>query len=124
MAGILVDGSLTAVHGEFYPQNILIGSDQVYSVDWQSAAIARGEIDLASLTEGWSNRELVRQCELTYKQARWPQGAPGDFESALSIARVYWPLRWLGDEPEWAVHRERRWYFDYLRESAEVVGII
>ncbi len=121
---MLTDDHLTIIHGEFYPNNILVGTEQIHPVDWQASAIARGEIDLASLTQGWRNTQLVEQCILAYQRARWPQGAPQDFENALEIARVYWPLRWLGDTPEWTLKPERRWYFDNLYQAAEAAGLL
>ena len=43
----------TMIHGEFYPGNILYEKGRICPVDWESAAIAAGELDLAALTEGW-----------------------------------------------------------------------
>jgi len=65
-------------------------------VDWQSAAIAAGEVDLASLTHS-RPRQMVQKCEREYCESRWPKGAPDDFEERLEAARVYMNLRWLGD---------------------------
>src|SRR5262249_32226829 len=62
----------TVIHGEYYPANNILYSDRViYPIDWESAAIGLGEIDLATLTEGWPPR-VVRQCERRYQRARWP----------------------------------------------------
>lgn len=91
------DAPLTVVHGEYYPKNILYADGQIRPVDWKSAAIAVGEVDLASLTEGWPE-ELVAQCERAYVQARWAEGAPSGFALRLCLARMYFHFRWLGRE--------------------------
>jgi aminoglycoside phosphotransferase (APT) family kinase protein len=64
----------TVIHGEFYPKNILFHRGRVCPVDWESAAIAEGLIDLAFLTEGWGERPKL---ELEYQQA-WLNGPPGN----------------------------------------------
>lgn len=89
---------LTLVHGEFYPKNLLIRGGVVCPVDWESTAIAAGEIDLACLTEFWKDG-VVRACEAEYVRARWPGGVPANFARRLDVARLYWNFRWLGDSP-------------------------
>lgn len=111
------------IHGEFYPQNVLFRDGIVYPVDWESAALAAGEIDLASLTQRWPS-DLARQCNLEYQRARWPDGPPADFDAVLGAARLYWSLRWLGDRPEWTVHGSSRWYFEQLRAEGERAGLL
>ena len=114
----------TIIHGECYPENILVRDGAVYPVDWESAAIAAGEIDLASLTERWS-KEVAEQCELAYRSARWPQGFPHyDADRTLAIAQLYLHLRWLGDRPERTIARNSRWRFAALRSLGEQIGVI
>lgn len=88
----------TVIHGEYYPPNILVRRGVVYPVDWESAAIAAGEIDLACLTEKGSPK-VERLCRRAYQQARWPEGPPADFEKRLLAARIYVLFRELADEP-------------------------
>lgn len=114
------------VHGEFYPGNVLVQGERIRPVDWESAAWAPGEIDLASLTDSrppleWP-AEIVQRCEAEYARARWPRGAPPAFGPALAAARLYWPLRWLGDRPEWT--RPENPYFRALRSAAERLGLL
>ncbi len=85
----------TIIHGEYQADNILMHHGRYVPVDWQSAALADGEIDLASLTWGWDD-DLVAFCEQQYCLARWPDGAPDDFALRLTAARVFLRLRWLG----------------------------
>jgi hypothetical protein len=95
----------TVVHGEFYPQNVLVHDDAIRPVDWEWAGLAAGEVDLAALTEGWSP-ELTSASERAYARARWPDGAPDEFAWRLDVARVYMHLRWLGDRTDRAAAPE------------------
>jgi aminoglycoside phosphotransferase (APT) family kinase protein len=122
-ATLLLDAPVTLNHGEFYPHNILLEGERVRPVDWESAAIAAGEIDLASLTQGWPSQEVER-CEEAYRQARWPQGAPAEFQQRLAVARVYWQLRWLGEKLSWTRGERALQYFERSRALAEQWGLI
>ncbi len=104
----------TVIHGEYYSINVLIAGGRVYPVDWESTAIAVGEIDLACLTERWSE-EWVREMELEYQRARWPEGVPPEFARTLAAARLYLIFRWLGDRPAWTTGEQCRWRFEQLR---------
>jgi hypothetical protein len=124
VASVLLAPHPTIIHGECYPQNILVRDGAVYPVDWESAAIGPGEIDLASLTERWP-REIAEQCEVAYRYARWPQGLP-DYETdrTLAAARLYLHLRWLGDQPGRTNARTTRWRFSALRGLGEQLGLL
>jgi hypothetical protein len=113
----------TIIHGEFYPENILIRDGVIYPVDWESAAAAVGEIDLASLTEGWP-AEITRPCVLKYQRSRWPEGSPDDFERRLALARLYLQFRWLGERPDWTLSEDCSWRFDELRSAGERLGLL
>ncbi len=88
------------IHGEFYPKNILCYDGSIFPVDWESAAIATGTIDLVSLTDEWPE-DIVLACIRAYQRNRWPDGAPADFGTVLEAARLYWHLRWLGNRSDW-----------------------
>ena len=97
----LVDGPLTIVHGEYYPNNILSLGDRIYPVDWESAAIAAGEIDLAGVLEGYPRERWVSIME-HYCAARWPEdrgSAAASFRDRLDLARLYFYFRWIGRYP-------------------------
>ena len=68
-------------------------------IDWESAALAAGEIDLAGLTWGWDD-DLVALCEQEYCLTRWPDGTPADFALRLTAARVFLHLCRLGEADE------------------------
>ncbi len=87
----------TIIHGEYQADNILVQNGRNVPIDWESAALAAGEFDLARLTAGWDN-DLVALCEQEYCLARWPGGTPDDFALRLTAARVFLHLRRLGEE--------------------------
>ncbi|MCE3267167.1 MAG: Phosphotransferase enzyme family [Solirubrobacterales bacterium] len=82
------------IHGEYYPKNILVHDGRIRPIDWESAAVAAGEVDLAALIEKWP-AETVELCQRAYEQARWPGGAPPDWRRRLRLAQLYLQFRWL-----------------------------
>ena len=120
---ILLEAGQTVIHGECYPNNVICTSDAVRPVDWESAAVAAGEIDLASLLEGWPE-EIARDYIAQYSAARWPSGSPAAFARVLDAARVYLGLRWLGDEPALTASESSAERFDELQAAAMRLGLI
>jgi hypothetical protein len=108
----------TLIHGEYYPKNVLASGAQVYPVDWESAALAAGEIDLATLTEAWPH-EVTERCVQAYTAARWPEGPPLGFLGVLAAARLYLDFRWQGDR----THGGGKWYLHRLATAARRLGI-
>ena len=92
---LLLSVPQTLIHGEFTPQNVVWAEERPHAIDWEEAAIGPGEIDFASLTDGW-DEELVVPATRAYLQSRWPQGPPYDFDRVLEAARRYWVFRWVG----------------------------
>lgn len=86
----------TVIHGECFGSNIVYQNGLSRPIDWQSAAIAPGEIDLASLTLAWP-KTFVKKLETVYRNSRWPNGVPEGFRESLNVARLYMSFRWLGD---------------------------
>jgi hypothetical protein len=117
VARLLVEGSVTVIHGEYYPDNVLVRETVVHPVDWQTAAVAAGEIDLAALTERWP-RAVAEQCESAYRSARWGDNAPASFQETLQAARLYLHFRWLGDRQEWTRTEQSRSHWTELRSIA------
>jgi hypothetical protein len=111
----------TVVHGEYYSHNILFQKGVIRPVDWETAAAAPGEVDLASLTEGWP-KSIVGQCEVEYQRARWPKGAPGSFARTIDLARLYVHLRWLGDQLEWTFGE--KWRFREMLVIGKRLGLL
>jgi hypothetical protein len=123
MATLLPTKPQTVVHGEYYPKNILFQGGIIRPVDWQSAAIAVGEIDLAFLTDRWAH-DIVQECELEYQRTRWPERVPEDFNQILRLAHLYQQFLWLGDRPVRTVDENQAWRFDRLRTEGERMGLI
>ena len=119
----LLASPMTVIHGEFYPSNVLVRDGVIYPVDWESAAIAAGEIDMAALTEDWG-ADAIEECQLEYQRARWPEGPPVDFKLTLELARSYWNLRCLGCSPHLKMSKNSKWRLDHLRVVAERWGLI
>ncbi|MGH2729137.1 MAG: phosphotransferase [Actinomycetota bacterium] len=120
---LLLDDSTTVIHGEFYGKNVLQRQEQIFAVDWESAAVGTGEIDLAAITEGWPD-EWRPGTEEAYKSGRWPEGAPAEFSRRLDAARMYLHLRWLGDRPEWTCHPNSKWRFQQIHHHGERLGLL
>jgi Phosphotransferase enzyme family len=91
----LLGTDASPIHGEFYPRNVLVHEGRIRPIDWESAAVATGEIDLAALTEGWP-AETVELCQRAYEQVRWTGGAPPHWRRRLRLAQLYLHLRWIG----------------------------
>ncbi len=87
------------IHGEYYQHNILFHQGRVCPIDWESAAVGEGLIDLACLTDGWESK-IADVCTATYVRTRWPKGAPTQFQRVFQAARLYMTARWLGDDPD------------------------
>ena len=121
--GEIAEQPATVIHGEFTPHNVLIRDGVAYPVDWESSAIALGEIDLACLVDKWP-ADVASRCEAEYVFARWPEGRPAAFARRLDMARLYWDLRWLGDRPEWTASEKVRPRFEHLRVVGERLGLL
>ena len=111
------------IHGELYPENVIIDGGRICVVDWQSAAIGPGVIDLASLTEGQWPPRLAREAVEAYVRARAFEDDQ-DIDAALEAARLYWAMRWLGGEPGRAAVDRHIGYVDVLEAAARRFGLV
>jgi len=115
----LLEPPLTVIHGEYCPANVLWRRYTVHPIDWESAAIAAGEIDLASLIDEWPS-DSVDECVAAYCQTRWP----GDLDEALfarrlSAARLYMILRWAGVSGALRQPKDRRYYLRRIGQTVD-----
>ena len=113
----------TIIHGEYVVKNVLLSDGVVYPVDWESAAIGQGEIDLAMLTDGWPE-DVVDECKTAYREARWPDGSNTLCAEALEIAVIYTQLRWMGDWPQTTCDKAQQFRFERMRQAAERMQLI
>ena len=131
----------TLIHGEYTPQNVLLrngapvsskametasfpGGVPLAPVDWESAAISFGEIDLAFLLDGKWSEELQKTCIAEYTRRRFGTGAPEDFDDRYRMAQLYSHLRWLGDRSAWTTLKTVSWRFDRLLSLGRHFDII
>ena len=63
-------------------------------MDWETAAIGPGEIDLAVFTFDWDMEEL-HELEAAYVDARWGGEPPADFDERMLAARLYVSFHWI-----------------------------
>ena len=117
------DTTQTFIHGEYYTKNILVQKGIIYPIDWESAAIGPGEIDLASLIEGWDEKRKNIALK-SYLKTRWPDGlfSESEFEKRLLLVRIYFFLRWTGehDDPEFWLNRTN--WFKKFYQLAKQAG--
>jgi aminoglycoside phosphotransferase (APT) family kinase protein len=111
------------IHGEFYPLNILASDAHIHPIDWESAGIGPGEIDLASLVMGWPD-PIAAKCRSSYAQSRWPEGVPPGFAARLQAATLYLCLRMLGDNQRPSAPAGGLPFFDYLHRTAVTCGLL
>jgi hypothetical protein len=114
---ILLKAPQTLIHGEYYSKNILIKNGIIYPVDWESAAYAPGEIDLASIIEA-RKEEVVERIRKSYIDSRFVN--PGfdelAFEKRLSMARLYLHFRFFFPKRE-------EWRYDHMYALAKKLEI-
>ena len=124
LLAVLLERPHTIIHAEYFPQNVLLlQGEGACAVDWESAAIAPGELDLASMCVGWGT-DLQALAERHYQLIRWDRLQGACFEEALGAARLYWAFRWLGEKPEWSVDPDRRLWYTELRDVGSRFGLI
>lgn len=120
---LLVAARPTLIHGEFTPRNAFWAEGRIMPVDWETAAIGPGEIDLAVFTFDWDVDELP-ELEACYVDARWDGSPPADFAETLLAARLYVGFHWIfsgsfrGDEPRIRNH------LDCILDEAVRCGIL
>ena len=119
----LVGAERVFIHGEFYPNNVLVDGDRICVVDWQSGAIGPGEIDLASLTEGWPPDD-ADACRQAYVRERWPRADPAEVDAVVDAAHLYWSMRWLGMSARTTASAKGRARIGRLRDAALRQGLL
>ncbi len=122
---LLLQATPTLIHGEFYSKTLLFRDNTIFPVDWESAALAAGEIDLAALIEGphWPEN-VVKRCVEEYQRTRWPNLLPSKFQQTLDAAHLYLHFRWLGERQDWTLQKKDEWRYAHLRATGERLGLI
>jgi hypothetical protein len=113
----------TLLHGEFYPSNILVQEtregSQIRPVDWETAAVGPGLVDLAALTSGaWTERDRTEMAT-AYHDTLLSEGMASlpfnDLLLALDDCRLHLAIRWLGWAADWVPPPEN--VHDWLKEA-------
>ena len=100
---------VTLIHGEFYPSNVLMKRDahgtRVCPVDWETAAIGPGLIDLSALTSGnWTEEQRLAMA-MAYFDGLGTEPADADaraeFLIDLDYCNLFMAIQWLGWSPDW-----------------------
>ena len=120
---LLLQQPATVIHGEYTVKNVLAHDGRVVPVDWESAAVGVGEVDLAFLLDGWP-ADVAADCERAYREARWPEGSDAPFEQVLGAARLYLGFRWLGRTTHRSDTQSSEWYLGVVRDAAERLGLL
>lgn len=100
----------TIVHGDCSASNVLVdrSTGRVCPVDWETAAVGPGLLDLAALTAGWPPADACRIAD-GYRTALGPAAPSAEvFESALDHCRLQLHMQWLGWAPGWVPPEEHR----------------
>lgn len=128
----LVELPRTFIHGEFYASNVLVQREAVGTricpVDWETAALGPGLVDLAALTAGpWSERDrsaIVAAYRTALPTAPLWRLSEEDFATLLDCCGLHVALQWLGWSGDWTPPSEHA--FDWLAEAlrlAERLGL-
>ena len=122
----LVELPPTVVHGEFYSFNVLTerrGGLRICPVDWETAAIGPGLVDLAGLVAGSWSAEEKRRLALVYRDASGDGPAPDEFLAALDWCRLHVAVQWAGwSEQGMRRARWREWATEAVA-LAETLGL-
>ena len=107
----------TLVHGELYPSNVLVAAKpngiRVCPVDWETAGLGPGALDLAALATGWAESAANALVEAYRDETdRVDQAA---FAETLRCCRLHLAVRWLGWSDTWSPPAEHR--HDWLEEA-------
>lgn len=112
------------VHGELYASNVLVQETprgpRVRPVDWETAGIGPGLLDLAALTAGdWSPDRRARVVA-AYRDALPVAAAGPELDAALDAARLLVALQWLGWSHDWTPPPEHR--HDWAADARELAA--
>lgn len=127
VVGTLASWPRTLIHGEFYASNVLVDDRstplRVCPIDWEMAADGPGILDLAALTAGtWKHDEPDRIVD-AYVQAavrRDNMLRRPVLDHALTCARVYIAVQWLGWARDWTPPSEHS--HDWAAALSQLVG--
>jgi len=95
----LTEADPVVIHGEFYPTNVRYARGTLYPLDWQTAALSPGEIDIASLTHLWPDKRIVELTLKEYYAVRQFDEPMEKFRRRVILATIYLNFLWLRYHP-------------------------
>lgn len=111
----------TFIHGECFASNLLVAgaaeARRICPIDWESAALGPGLLDLAALVAGWA--PAPREALLGAYAAELEQ-PPGKLVHGLACARLHLAIQMLGWSPKWRAPRAHR--RNWLAEAGRAAG--
>jgi len=120
---VLLAQQPTLIHGEFTTRNSLWADGRIMPIDWETAAIAPAEIDLAVFTYDWDvadSQPLVA----AYVQRRWGGTPPENFAEVLLAARLYVNFHWLFGSAQPIGAERMQYHLDDMERELGRFGVI
>jgi len=117
----------TVIHGQFFGRNVMLrrgtGERRIVVIDWETAALGPGTLDLVSLSSGkWTDDERQAMRLAYFEQLQPETGQPLDWEAfrrELAAVALYQSLEWLA---WWGRHRAlSRGFATFRNELARVL---
>jgi aminoglycoside phosphotransferase (APT) family kinase protein len=131
----------TLIHGELTVGNVLlrdgkttpdiwrdvaagIGGVPVAPIDWESAAISFGEIDLAFLLDGSRPEATQLACVEQYRRHRYAGQEPDGFDTRFRAAQLYMHFRWLAEGAAKTRLKKSALRFGRMEQLGRELGLI
>lgn len=119
VAARLAELPVSFIHGEFTPSNVMVSRRgnvyRIRPVDWETAGLGPGVLDLAALTAGWHGEQRAGIVAAYQEQP----GAASATAEQLDLARLVLAAQWTGWAEGWVAPPEHR--HDWRREVCELV---
>jgi Ser/Thr protein kinase RdoA (MazF antagonist) len=123
----------TLVHGDFNASNILVtrfrGGSRIRIIDWETAGIGPGLLDLASLVSGRVPERRRAAIVAAYRAniacSRIGGLSEREFDEALTWCRLALAVQWIGWSPGWSPPRAHA--YDWRAEAltlAQQLGLL
>jgi aminoglycoside phosphotransferase (APT) family kinase protein len=90
----------TLIHGEFYPSNVIVtgipDSFLPCPIDWETASVGPGVLDLAALTAGDWHEQDRRDITAAYLAGSGTRVTLDDLSESAQYAHIHLAVQWLG----------------------------
>jgi hypothetical protein len=90
----------TLIHGEFYPTNVIMSGEEdsflPCPIDWETASVGPGVLDLAALTAGEWREQDRRDMTAAYLAGSGMRMTIDDLYESAQYAHIQLAVQWLG----------------------------